>query len=528
VSSTFGGLNTARTALWASQRGLDVTGQNIANVNTDGYSRQRVELRAMGGTAVPAIHSVSSPVGNGVDADQVIRIRDVFLERRGQVESAKAAELTVGDEALAQVEAAFREPGETGIQNMLAKVWTGFSAVANATDPQDPAARRQVLERLDILANGMQTTRATLDQQWLQTRDNLEALAAEVNSTASSIADLNTQIRQATRSGLPTNELSDRRDLLVGQLAQRVGATSVAAEDGMVDVIVAGTTLVASGSALGVRVAGADSPDDLGAGDDPRLVTVPGGTSLAVGGTAGGQLSVLTSTVPRYRDSLDRLARDLVTKLNAVQAQGYDSSGAKGDLQPLLDDGSGTVPRYRDSLDQLARDLVTKLNAVQAQGYDSSGAKGDLQPLLDDGSGTVPVDPATVTAGNIRLRVTTPELLAVARTSPGDLGAASADGRNAEAFFDLSLEAGGVDATYRALVVGLGVEASVASRDLEVQTVIATQVDSARQSVSGVNLDEEMTNMLSFQHAYSAAARMVTAIDEALDTLISRTGLVGR
>jgi len=482
VSSTFGGLNTARTALWASQRGLDVTGQNIANVNTDGYSRQRVELRAMGGTAVPAIHSVSSPVGNGVDADQVIRIRDVFLERRGQVESAKAAELTVGDEALAQVEAAFREPGETGIQNMLAKVWTGFSAVANATDPQDPAARRQVLERLDILANGMQTTRATLDQQWLQTRDNLEALAAEVNSTASSIADLNTQIRQATRSGLPTNELSDRRDLLVGQLAQRVGATSVAAEDGMVDVIVAGTTLVASGSALGVRVAGADSPDDLGAGDDPRLVTVPGGTSLAVGGTAGGQLSVLTSTVPRYRDSLDRLARDLVTKLNAVQAQGYDSSGAKGDLQPLLDDGSGTVP----------------------------------------------VDPATVTAGNIRLRVTTPELLAVARTSPGDLGAASADGRNAEAFFDLSLEAGGVDATYRALVVGLGVEASVASRDLEVQTVIATQVDSARQSVSGVNLDEEMTNMLSFQHAYSAAARMVTAIDEALDTLISRTGLVGR
>jgi flagellar hook-associated protein 1 FlgK len=482
VSSTFGGLNTARTALWASQRGLDVTGQNIANVNTDGYSRQRVELRAMGGTAVPAIHSVSSPVGNGVDADQVIRIRDVFLERRGQVESAKAAELTVGDEALAQVEAAFREPGETGIQNMLAKVWTGFSAVANATDPQDPAARRQVLERLDILANGMQTTRATLDQQWLQTRDNLEALAAEVNSTASSIADLNTQIRQATRSGLPTNELSDRRDLLVGQLAQRVGATSVAAEDGMVDVIVAGTTLVASGSALGVRVAGADSPDDLGAGDDPRLVTVPGGTSLAVGGTAGGQLSVLTSTVPRYRDSLD----------------------------------------------QLARDLVTKLNAVQAQGYDSSGAKGDLQPLLDDGSGTVPVDPATVTAGNIRLRVTTPELLAVARTSPGDLGAASADGRNAEAFFDLSLEAGGVDATYRALVVGLGVEASVASRDLEVQTVIATQVDSARQSVSGVNLDEEMTNMLSFQHAYSAAARMVTAIDEALDTLISRTGLVGR
>ncbi|MGR7025426.1 flagellar basal body rod C-terminal domain-containing protein [Geodermatophilus sp. URMC 62] len=77
-------------------------------------------------------------------------------------------------------------------------------------------------------------------------------------------------------------------------------------------------------------------------------------------------------------------------------------------------------------------------------------------------------------------------------------------------------------------MVSLGVESSVATRNLEVQTVLSTQVDAARESVSGVNLDEEMTTMLSFQHAYNAAARMITTIDEALDTLISRTGLVGR
>ncbi|MGX5657212.1 flagellar basal body rod C-terminal domain-containing protein, partial [Geodermatophilus nigrescens] len=87
---------------------------------------------------------------------------------------------------------------------------------------------------------------------------------------------------------------------------------------------------------------------------------------------------------------------------------------------------------------------------------------------------------------------------------------------------------GGLDAAYRELVVALGVQSSVATRDLEVQQVVSAQVDAARESVSGVNLDEEMTNMLSFQHAYSAAARMVSAIDQALDTLINRTGLVGR
>ena len=151
MSSTFGGLNTARTALWASQRGLDVTGQNIANVNTDGYSRQRVELRAMGGTAVPAIHSVSSPVGNGVDADQVNRIRDVFLERRSQVESARTAQLTVANEALAQVEAAFREPGETGIRSMLDDVWKSFSSLANSTNPTEPLSMQTPRPRVWLL-----------------------------------------------------------------------------------------------------------------------------------------------------------------------------------------------------------------------------------------------------------------------------------------------------------------------------------------------------------------------------------------
>jgi flagellar hook-associated protein 1 len=266
------------------------------------------------------------------------------------------------------------------------------------------------------------------------------------------------------------------------QLSEKVGAISVTAEDGMVDVIVGGTTLVAGGSALGLRVAGVDDPDTVGTGDDPRLVTAPGGTTLAVGGTAGGQLAVLSTTLPSYRNALDGLARDLVGKINAVQAGGFDVYGASGAAEPLMDDGSG--------------------NPV--------------------------VDLANVNAGNISLRVTRPELIAAAGTAPGVLGQPSADGANAEAFFDLSLEDGGVDATYRALVVALGVEASVASRDVEVQKVISTQVDAARESVSGVNLDEEMTNMLSFQHAYSAAARMVSAIDEALDTLINRTGLVGR
>ncbi|MGY1727600.1 flagellar hook-associated protein FlgK [Geodermatophilus sp. SYSU D01062] len=471
--STFSALNTASTALWAAQRGLDVTGQNIANVNTAGYSRQRVDQTAMGGTAVPAIHSVSTGVDGGVDSDGVRRVRDAFLEARAQLETSSSAQLTAEADALSQIEDAFREPGDTGLQSMLSDVWSGFSDLADS--PLTLASRSQVLERLDVLADGIRTTRAALDQQWEQTRDGLQALVADVDTAAASVAELNGAIRQATLSGLPVNELSDRRDALVLQLSQSIGATAVPRADGVVDVTVGGTSLVAGSTATAVRLAGSDSADGIGA-DAPRLETHPGGSTLRVGGTAAGQLTALTQTVPAYRTQLDEFARSVATTFNAAHTGGYDLTGAPG--QALF--GTG-------------------------------------------GSGTV------VTAANITVRPLTPQQVAAASTPPsGTGGSPSADGDNADAFFQLSLDPAGLDASYRRLVVALGVESSVATRNAEVQSVVSAQVDAARESTSGVNLDEEMTNMLSFQHAYNAAARMVSAIDQALDTLINRTGVVGR
>ena len=102
------------------------------------------------------------------------------------------------------------------------------------------------------------------------------------------------------------------------------------------------------------------------------------------------------------------------------------------------------------------------------------------------------------------------------------------DNGNADAIAQLRQLPTGADANYRRMIVELGVQSAVAQRNLDIQTVIATQVDAARESVAGVNIDEEMTNMLQFQHAYAAAGRLVTAIDETLDVLINRTGLVGR
>ena len=473
--STFSGLNTATTALWAQQRGLDVTGQNIANVNTVGYSRQRAELQSVGGNAVPAIYAVSNQVGQGVDADTVIRIRDAFLEGRGQVESSATASMTVRDDTLSQIEQAFREPGETGIQAKLTSVFTAWGDVAN--HPLEDGARTAVLQKTATLVAELHTTSANLDKQWSQTRDSLDVLAQDVNATATSIAELNTAIKRATQQGLSVNELADKRDGLVMELATAIGATSSPGSDGQVNVVVAGATLVSGDSAVGLRVLGAIGADGAQT-DPPRFVTATGGTAVAVGGTAGGKLQALTETIPRYQGELDAVAGKLAEQFNTAHALGYDKAGNPG------------------------------------------------KPMFGDAAPPAPVDLTKVTAANLTLRITDTAELAAAAVAPIG-GKASADNGAATAIGKLQGAPDGAAVAYRKLIVALGVEASVATSNLKTQTVVAAQVDASREAVSGVSIDEEMTNMLQFQHAYSAAARMITAIDETLDVLINRTGRVG-
>jgi flagellar hook-associated protein FlgK len=470
VTGTFGSLNAATTALWAQRRALDVTGQNIANVNTEGYSRQRADLKALGGSPVPAFYSRSSGIGAGVSADNVTRIRDAFLEGRGHTEHANATRLTAETDAYSQVEAAFREPGKTGIQSLMSDMWAAWGDVDNG--PKELATRGQVLERLDTLVGGLHFSQASMGAQWDQTRENLQVLVKDVNSSAVTVANLNRAIQRATQGGLPANELTDQRDVLIMKLAEQVGAIVRPADDGMVDVVVGGMSLVSASTPSELSVAGTLDPDTTSS-DPLRLVTATGGYTIRPGGTAEGQLNVLNTIIPGHRADLNAVAQNLATALNTAHGGGWDLDGTKG------------------------TDLL--------------------------GPGT----PGPITADNITLLFHDPRKVAASGFPPGATGPVL-DSSNADAISQLRLSSTGADAQYRAMIVSLGVQSAVSDRNLGIQQVITTQVDAARESVSGVNIDEEMTNMLSFQHAYAAAGRLVTAIDETLDVLINRTGLVGR
>ena len=464
--STFSGLNTANTALSAAQRAMDVTGQNIANVNTDGYSRQRVDLQSVGGSVVPAIWAVSSQVGQGVNSDQVSRIRDAFLEGRAQTEHAKTASLTTQSDALGQVEQAFREPGDTGIQAMLSNMWAGWGDVAKA--PMDAGARTQLLQRSQTLVAGMHATSAALDAQWSQNHDTLQTLVTDANATASSIADLNQAIKRATQADLPSNELQDKRDTLVLKLSEQLGATATKMDDGTLSVTVGGATLVSGNTALQLKLTGGNDPGTAKT-SPPSLVTVPGNTAVVPGGTADGTLKTMTSIIPTYRNQLDAVAQQLATQVNGVQVLGFDQNGNAG------------------------------------------------VAMFDDGGAS----PSGITAANINVAITSDQLAAAKLSPPLANGLPSADAGNADDLYQLRLDTAAPDTSYRQMIVGLGVQSATTSNNLTTETAVSTQVDASRESTSGVNLDEEMTNMLQYQHGYAAAGKLVSTINSMLDDLMN-------
>jgi flagellar hook-associated protein FlgK len=454
--SDFNGLRIALSSLYAQQKAIQVTGQNIANVNTDGYSRQRVEMTADSGPVTPAMQSRYPGPGSGVLTGDTTRIRDQFLDLRSYQEHAVDAGLTQSQSVLSRVELAFDEPSDDGLSKLISGFLAGFDDVAN--NPDDMAARAQLVEQGKTLAAGFTQLDAALATQRTSSISELDSLVGEVNGAAAQIAELNQNITSAINNGFSPNELMDQRDQLVSQLAEQVGVTVQNGDSGQIDVFVGGTALVRGTKAAALKVdVGTDPAQTV------RVTWADDNYPAGVSGTAGGMLSGVNDVIPRYRAGLAAVAQQLSSDVNAVHHTGYALDGSPG-----------------------------------------------LDFFTTDSSGNMVVNPAIAAD---------PRLVAAS----GSAGA-TRDGSVAQQIAELT----GVGDSYQQLVVKLGVESQAVNRRVDVQASIVQHVDAARDSVSGVNLDEEMTNMLQFQHAYDAAARFLTAVDQTLDTLINSTGLVGR
>jgi flagellar hook-associated protein 1 len=460
MASSFGGINTALTSLYAQRRGLDVTGENIANVNTEGYTRQRVDMQSQTGSITSAMWSKSDGLGTGVAVTDVQRLRDEFLETQGRAEHANSAYATQQAASYSTVEDTFGEPADTALQTSLGEMWNTWSDVAN--NPKDQAARSALLEQSTAVAQGMNSVHNSLASQWAQSGIEMKTNAADVNNTAKAVAQLNETIVRATATGLPVNELEDQRDTAVMHLSELTGATASKRANGAVDVFVGNSTLVSEFTTRDLEVSGAARLDDQGT-DPITLRWADTKTASGAGGTMGSTLDTMTTIIPKFSDALDQVAAKLAATVNAAHSAGYSADGSTG---------------------------------------------------LNFFTGT--------TAGTIAVAITDPDQVATS-SGPG-----SVDNSVADALADVGESTTGPDADYQAMIGQLGVAAQASNRRSDAQANVTEQVDANRESVSGVNLDEEMTNLLKFQRGYEAASRVLTTVDSMLDQLINRTGLVGR
>jgi flagellar hook-associated protein 1 FlgK len=460
MASSFGSINTALNSLYAQRRGLDVTGQNIANANTEGYTRQRVDMQSQVGSVTPALWSQTDGLGTGVAVSDVQRLRDEYLENRGRAEHGNSAYLTQQSAAYSSIEDTFGEPADTALQASLGDMWNAWNDVAN--NPKDKAARSALLQQSSTVADGLNSAHKSLAGQYSQNRTSLQAYVDDVNTTAKTVAQLNDTIVKATATGLPVNELADRRDLAVMHLSELTGASASKRANGAMDVFVGNSTLVSEFTTRSLEVSGAARLEDQ-AVDPMTLRWADTKTPAGAGGTMGAMVDTMTSIIPDISAALDQVAGKLAARVNAAHSAGYSTDGSTG---------------------------------------------------LDFFTGT--------TAGTITVAITDPDQVATSS------GAASVDNSVADGLADLGIATDGPDADYQSMIGQLGVAAQASSRRSDIQTNVTEQVDASRESVSGVNLDEEMTHLLTYQRGYEAASRVLTTIDSMLDQLINRTGLVGR
>jgi flagellar hook-associated protein 1 FlgK len=452
MSDLFGSLSAVSRSLAAQQTGLAVAGQNIANVNTPGYTRRAVELSA----SLP-VDSYSA--GNGVDIVGIRAERADLLEAQLRHElPAQGREAAMAD-SLSQIETALGRPGSS-IDSSLTKFFTAFSQLAQ--DPTSGVARQQVMVQAQALTGAFNDVAARLASAQRDADAQVKAGVDQINGLATQIASLNASMSTVSASG--GEALRDKLGVALSTLSGLIDISVVARPDGGADVS------VGNGHAL---VIGA-SPYPLGtspmAGSGLADLTSGGSiiTAAVTGGRVGGLLQVRDQLLPGYQARLDQLANGVATSVNAVHRAGYDLSGTAG------------------------IDFFVPPAAV-------AGA-----------ASTLAVSASIIANGNL--------IAAAATPTPGD-------NQNARDITNLQQTplAGGttnpVD-TWGALVYRVGTDAQTAANERTGRDEIVKQLQTLRDQVSGVSLDEEAASMMKFQRAYEANARYFSAVDASLNVLM--------
>jgi len=460
MSINFSSFEIARRALSAHQLGIAVTGQNISNVNTPGYARQRVQLEE----SLPSNVGGFS-LGTGVSVAGVETFRDLFVESRLQTETGIAGRLTARRDALTPIEVALQGGESGGLQGAMAKFFGAFRDLE--ANPQSVPLRSVVMQAGEVLASSFRSTRTRIEDIQRATDGQLRTNVDKVNSIAEKIADLNGKIKIAEAIGGNANPMIDQRGELVREIAELTGARAVPNDDGTLTITIGEGRALVSGD-VSTPLTIVNTPPNGFAN-----IEINGDPAVFDEGVLKGLDEALTEMSSQIAD-LDGLAVQVVARVNALHSAGTDLDG-----NPGTNFFDASVPTTAANM------RIDPLLAVNPRGVVAS-------PLAQPGqNGTV--------AGEIA------SLMTDSATSIGT-------------------RSGSFTSIFAGMVSDAGESIRNAEDGLTTQAAIIAQVSAQRDAVSGVSLDEEAVNLMQYQRAYEAAARFMRVADEMTQTILSLAG----
>ncbi|WP_043930485.1 flagellar hook-associated protein FlgK [Bacillus sp. EB01] len=485
MASTFHGLEVGKRGLYAQQTALSVTGHNIANANTTGYTRQRAEMQASKAIPSPGMHNDQSPaqLGTGVEVSKIVRLREEYLDVQIRGESKNLGYWEAKTNTFTRIEELLNEPSDSGLAATMDEFWKGWEELSK--NPDSAAARAVVRQRGVAVAETFQHISNTLDQIQGDLKNVIKTKESEINSLSSQIASLNKQISSLVPNNYQPNDLYDQRDVLIDRLSKLVNVNVTPGANGMVNVS-AGNGVLVSGHTPGKLTIGYDpatglvDPDEIQI--DDQKVSFASGELLGHMESYGLKGSEASSIIPGLKGKMDELAAAFTTQINSIHLNGYNLNNINGSSQERVPFFTGSTAADIE----VHGDIIASLNMIAAGKEESAG---------------------TSSTGNGQ----NAQEIANAKFVGVTFGSANST----------------ADDFYRNIIGQLGIDSNEAQRMKDNSEVIIQQVENRRQSVSGVSLDEEMANMIKFQQAYNAAARYVTVMDQLLDKVINGMGRVG-
>lgn len=600
MTSSFMGLEIGKRSILTHQTALNVTGHNLSNASTPGYSRQIAGMQTNNPWCTPSLTGSGKvgQFGTGVIISDVSRVREQFLDDQIRHENKTSGYWNAQKEGLDRIEVILNEPSEDGLRAVMDMFWESWQDLAS--NPESEAVRSVVAQRGMTLADTFNHTYRQLNDLKEDVNASIGIKTDEVNSVALQLTDLNQQIKAISISGQKPNDLLDKRDLLLDQLSNLVDCNIHIDANDLVTVQVGGHSLVQGidNAKLATR------PDSEGmyminwedtgtranidGGELGGLLDLRGKTKLSEENTP----SEYKEIIPNLIKELNTLAKTIAVKTNELQNKGYSLNN-----KSVIPDGTDFFRMPTASIDNMENwaeymqvsaiisDDPKNIAAAGEPTWDADGHKANF----GDGSNALVIsqlkhnlnsEQISIKTGNIAFTNGQQDISfnieygkevinilisnsassvderaelinnAVAAKLGNSIITVEADGENIVFsssnnnfkgikklninnvsqgdFQALMVKDVTSDDFWRSASANIGVQSQEAKRMVNNQEILMNQLENKRQSQSGVSQDEEMTNIIKLQHGYNAAARLITTIDEEIDTIINRMGLVGR